>query len=273
MPIDTSSYYPEVPSQGNGNDSYSLNSRRVGLFGDTAERSDAEEKPSSPPPAEPQNPSGGNRRKDDEDAAGRVVTAFSSIISWLFVPLLMPVYGLILAFGLSILDLAPIGMRVNYTLIVAGINVVVPLLLFSLLKKMGIIDDIGLNGQKERLIPYIVTVVCFGVTAWLMASKGSPLWLSMFFAGGAVAALINLLINFKWKISAHAAGIAGVVALLVRIAKDGSPEPELFFWLIISLVAAGLLGSARVWLGRHTVWQVMAGYAVGFASVFFLTMI
>ena len=48
--------------------------------------------------------------------------------------------------------------------------------------------------------------------------------------------------------------------------------PELFGWLIAPIIVSGLLGSARVWLGRHTVWQVLAGYAVGFCSVFFLTM-
>ena len=39
------------------------------------------------------------------------------------------------------------------------------------------------------------------------------------------------------------------------------------------MVLSGLLGSARIWLGRHTVWQVVAGYAVGFCSVFFLMMV
>lgn len=269
MPIDTSSYYPEVPSP--DGDGYSLNNRPGGLFGSSEEKPGHEESPT--PPQNPESvpsPSKHQNKDDEQSDAERVVSIFSNIISWLFVPLMMPVYGLILAFGLSILDLTPMRQRVVYTLIVAGINVLIPFILIGLLKKLKMIDDIGLNGQKERLIPYIITVVTFGVTAWFMSVKGAPLWLSMFFAGGALAALVNLIINFKWKISAHAAGIAGIVALLIRIAKDGSPEPELFFWLIMSIVMAGLLGSARVWLGRHTVWQVVAGYAVGFCSVFFL---
>lgn len=46
----------------------------------------------------------------------------------------MPVYGLILAFGLSILDVAPMGMRVVFTVIVAAIDVLLPMLLILLLK-------------------------------------------------------------------------------------------------------------------------------------------
>ena len=273
MPIDTSSYYPEVPSSDGGNDSFSLNRREGGLFG-------------TPPPPPPPNPNkdektglSGNKAPEtevyEERETGwpRFVTVVSNLLSWVLVPLLMPVYGMMLAFGLSILDVAPMGMRVVFTLIVAGIDVVIPMLLIILLKKLGLIDDLGLNGRKERLIPYIITAVCFAGTAWFMMIKGAPMWLSMFFAGGALAGVINLVVNFWWKISAHAAGIAGVVALLIRIEKDGMPEPELMGWLVATIVLTGLLGSARVWLGRHTIWQVLAGYVVGFCCVFFLTMI
>lgn len=283
MPIDTSSYYPEVPSHDGERDPYSLNNRKGGLFGDEPQPENTPESDNKPDPdrqREPDNipdtaPHSNADVQDFEDNSPveKGVTVFSNILSWVLVPLLMPVYGLILSFGLSILDVAPMGMRVGFTLIVAGICVFVPMILILLLKRMGLVDDLGLNGRKERLIPYIITAVCYGGTAWFMAAKGAPLWLSLFFAGGALATVINTVINFRWKISAHAAGIAGIVALLIRIEKDGSPEPELFFWLILSIALAGLLGSARVWLGRHTVWQVLAGFAVGFCSVFFLTMI
>lgn len=265
MPIDTSTYYPEVPS-GDDND-YSLNRRNGDLFGsrpeppgddDKGETEKKEEQPKeSPAHIEP-------------SSAEKFVTAISSVLSVVLLPLFMPVYGLIFAFGLSILDIAPMGMRMAFTLIVAAIDIVLPMTLILIMKKMGIINDVGLNNRQERFIPYLITALCFGGTAWFMAVKGAPLWLSLFFAGGALATLVNTVINFWWKISAHAAGIAGVVALLIRIERDGSPEPELMFWLVLTIALAGLLGSARIWLGRHTVWQVLAGFVVGFCSVFFL---
>lgn len=281
MAIDTSSYYPEVPSRDGEKDPYSLNNRRGGLFGADPQPEEPEKEPENKPEPAPgkegeDNPSTVTSSDvvdfEDNSKEEKAVTLISNILSWVLVPLLMPVYGLILSFGLSILDVAPMGMRIGFTLIVAGICVLVPMALILLLKRLGLIDDLGLNGRKERLIPYIITAVCYGGTAWFMAVKGAPLWLSLFFAGGALATIINTVINFWWKISAHAAGIAGIVALLLRIEKDGSPEPELFFWLILSIALAGILGSARVWLGRHTVWQVLAGFVVGFCSVFFLTM-
>ena len=99
------------------------------------------------------------------------------------------------------------------------------------------------------------------------------MWLTMFFAGGAVAGIVELIVNHWWKISVHAAGVAGIVALLVRIMHDGYPAPSIFIWLCISIIVAGAVGMCRVWLGRHTVWQVLAGYTVGFCGVFFMTLI
>ena len=208
--------------------------------------------------------------EEKEKSPNDFLTIISNILSWVLVPLLMPVYGLIFAFGLSVLDVIPLGMRVRFVLITFGINFIIPVLLVLLLKFLGIVSDVGLNGRKERSIPYVITAICFGGTAWFMAMRGAPIWLTMFYAGGSAAALINLVINFKWKISAHAAAIAGVIAMLIRLERETVAAPQLFMWILIVVGVTGLLGSARVYLGRHTVWQVLAGYVVGFCSVFFM---
>lgn len=210
---------------------------------------------------------------DDATPLERFVTRFSHLISWVFVPLLMPVYGIMLIFSLSFLTYAPFSSKLVFTLIVFGANFLVPMLLVLLLKKMGLIDDIGLNGRKERLIPYIITIVCLSGTGLFLYLKMAPVWVAMFYVGGALAGLINLLINFRWKISAHAAGIAGVVAMLIQVVKEGPSGEGVVWWIVGAILCAGLLGSARIWLGRHTLMQVLAGSAVGFLSVWTLSLI
>lgn len=275
MPLDTTSYYPEVPDPENREDNFSLNERKRTLFGDETSQiqDDSSEKELRKDNQElpPHRPDNLKRNKNAEESDWeKIISGISNFLSWTLIPLLMPVYGMILAFGLSVLDVVPGPMKVRFVLITAGINFVIPVLIFLLLKFMGVINDVGLNGRKERLIPYIVTILCFGSTAWFLAMRGAPIWFVMFYAGGATAALINLIVNFWWKISAHAAGIAGLIALLIRMEKDVAASPQLLFWLLLTILLTGLMGSARVWLGRHTVWQVLAGYAVGFCSVFFL---
>lgn len=210
---------------------------------------------------------------EDNTPVERFITLCSNVISWVFVPLLMPVYGIMLIFSLSFLAYAPFHTKLIFTLIVFAANFLVPMLLVLLLKKMRVIDDIGLNGRKERLIPYIITIVCLSATGLFLYLKMAPLWVAMFYAGGALAALINLIVNFRWKISAHAAGMAGVVAMLIQVIKEGPSSEGMEWWIVGAIVTAGLLGSARIWLGRHTPMQVLAGSAVGFISVWALSLI
>ncbi len=210
---------------------------------------------------------------EDNTPFERIVTRCANVLSWVFVPLLMPVYGILLIFNLSFLSFAPFHTKLVFTLIVIGANFIVPMLLVLLLKKMGIIEDIGLNGRKERLIPYVITIVCLLGTGIFLYAKMAPLWVAMFYAGGALAGLINLIVNFWWKISAHAAGIAGIVAMLIQMTKEGPTVGAMTWWIVGAIVIAGLLGSARIWLGRHTLMQVLAGSAVGFLSVWTLSLL
>lgn len=194
-------------------------------------------------------------------------------IGWLMMPLLMPVYAMIFAFTLSVLSFTATSTKISLILIVAGINTALPMLLILLLKFFGIIKDTSLRSRTERLIPYAISIVAFGITGWFLSSRGAPLWLVMFFAGGAAAGIINLAINFRWKISAHAAGAAGILAMLAWIAHQGLPIAGTFTWLVAWVIITGLIGSARIYQGRHTLGQVLAGYAVGFTTIYLMMMI
>lgn len=205
--------------------------------------------------------------------ATAVADRISNLLGWILVPLLMPLYGAILAFKLSILSFVPTGSRVGFTLATAAFTLAAPALLLWMLKMLGFISDVGLNRRHERSVPYVICILALAGTAWFMAHKGAPMWFVMFFAGGAAAGIVEMTVNFFWKISVHAAGVAGITALLLRITTQNWSAPETMVWLMVSIGAAGLLGAARIWLGRHTLGQVLAGYAVGFCSIYFMTMI
>lgn len=268
MKLDTSSYYPKSYLDDDDNDDPVVSeiTEEVIVKDEPEKESDDDEAEDSGYENEPD-------RSQPPTAFEKFTDNVATLISWILVPLLMPVYGVLLAFNVSILHFTTFKVKLTFVLITLAFTLVLPSLLVILLKRVGVIKDLGLNSRKERLVPYIITFVSMAGTGVFMWFKGAPLWLVMFFGGGAAAGIINLIINFRWKISAHAAGIAGVVALMIRIMRDGYPQEDAFIWLLISVALAGLMGSARVWLGRHTVWQVMAGYAVGFTSVILLTAI
>ncbi len=296
MKLDTSSYYPKSPLDDEPDPDHSayMPGHSVYMPGDS---SDPEPSGSDQPsPEQPEQPDSSASPAVLPDQRGAVqfqaeglassvspdlpptrleqlIDNFSTAVSWLMSPLLMPVYGIVLVFMLTVYSYVPMGVKLGFTLIVAGVTIILPMLAVLLLKRLGMVSDLGLNNQKERTIPYLITILCMGGTGVFLAMKGFPLWVVMFYAGGALAGLIEAIINNWWKISAHGAGVAGLVALLVRMSHTPMVNPDVLTWLIVAVACAGLTGSARLWLGRHTLGQVLAGYTVGFCSVYFLTMI
>ncbi|MDE6804994.1 MAG: hypothetical protein K2J29_10220, partial [Muribaculaceae bacterium] len=122
MPLDTTSYYPDVPSS-------EPEAGRAGQPRAEVEKND------SPAPVPAPRP---------EPAEGpKWLTLACNILSWVLVPLLMPVYGVMLIFGLSILDIAPMHTRVLFTIIVFIFNVGIPMGMVMVLKKAGVVEDIG----------------------------------------------------------------------------------------------------------------------------------
>lgn len=289
MKLDTSSYYPKSPLDDEPDPDHSA--YMPGHSSDP--EPSGSDQPSPEQPEQPASPASPAVLPDQRGAVQfqaegldssttpdlpptrpeQLADNFSTAVSWLMSPLLMPVYGIVMVFMLTVYSYVPMGIKLGFTLIVAGVTIILPMLTVLLLKHLGMVSEIGLNNQKERTIPYLITILCMGGTGVFLAIKGFPLWVVMFYAGGALAGLIEAIINNWWKISAHGAGVAGLVAMLVRMSHTPMVNPDVLTWLIVAVACAGLTGSARLWLGRHTLAQVLAGYAVGFCSVYFLTMI
>lgn len=264
MQIDKSDYYPKVPGYSCDPDVEESNVK-------------TNSEPEAVAPIEEKAVSGDKGTITGHDGQGglsgeseNLIDKISHFLSWVLVPLLIPAYATIMILWLSQLNQIPLSTKWAFISVVFLFTSVIPMVLVLILKRFGIVEDVGLNGRKERLIPYIITICSFLSVAWFFNSKGMPTWVTLFYVGGAVAGFVNMLVNFSWKISAHAAGIAGVVALLLIIGNHGLMHEALLAWIIVTVLLCGLLGSARVWLGRHTPAQVICGFAVGFLSVYLI---
>lgn len=183
-------------------------------------------------------------------------------------PLLMPTYGMFLILWVSVLCLLPYGRRVAVLLVSMGITCIVPLIFLSVLRHFNLIKDLHVNVREQRLFPYLFTALCYGVAAYyLHAICHAPQWCVMFMVGSAITVLLMALINLKWKVSAHMAGIGGVIGLIYQIHVQGLSAFDLLWLLCFLILVAGLLGSSRLVLKRHDIWQVLVGAVVGFLCV------
>lgn len=200
-------------------------------------------------------------------AINRLLVGSAQAFSTLLSPLLMPTYGTLLVLWTSVLCLLPTGTRVMVLVMVLGITCVLPMIAIGTLHHYGVIRDKRLENAQERTLPYAFAVLCYLGAAIYLHNIHSPQWFVMFPVGGMVACLIVLVVNRWWKISAHATGIGGVVALLMQIHLQGLSAFDLFWVVVIAILLAGILGTSRLLLKRHTVLQVLVGFAVGYACV------
>ena len=199
----------------------------------------------------------------------RFIAGVANFLSTTLSPLLMPTYGVFLALWVSVLCLLSYGTRVSVLLMCMGITCILPLIFLSVLRHFKFIKDLHVDRREERLIPYLFTALCYAVAAYYLFYRHSPQWFVMFLVGSALTVIVMALINLKWKASAHMAGIGGVIGLIYQIHVQGLSAFDLFWLLCILILVAGLLGSARLALKHHNMWQVLAGVVVGFLCVSF----
>lgn len=171
-----------------------------------------------------------------------------------------------LVFVFTYLSIYPASLK---WLIVGGTflsSAVIPGLFILLMIRTGAASDIELSDQRERGVPYLIIITSLLLLAYFLHKMTMPLWLVSMIMGSCIALIIALCINFLWKISAHMIGIGALMGGVMAIARIYLLNP---FWGFMALfLVAGLLGTSRIFLQKHTPMQVYAGFALGFACAF-----
>lgn len=201
------------------------------------------------------------------------VKVASQIVSDVFVPLLVPTYGMAVAMWLTSLRTLPENNRLYVTIFVAVLTGVIPMAYIFAMQRMGKISDNAISNRSQRPWPMLVTMLCYFVTAFLLGRMRAPGWLQLFFFGAALATLIAAVITTFWKISAHATSIGGFVGLLLWLAVAGIADVNAMVLITVGIVIAGAVCTARLVLGRHTLGQVTAGFFLGLLSTFGLNIL
>jgi hypothetical protein len=202
------------------------------------------------------------------------------LISFLGHPLLVLTYALLLfiavnpyAFGArSLSDTRAVLLLASVfstTFLIPGFGV-------ALMKPLGLIRSLEMRDKQERIGPYIITGVFY---LWLfknLVSGGqAPTLYTECVLGAAIGLFFAFFINIFTKISAHATGMGGLVAMTWLAARAWTGAPLSLGTLDLSLnaalalvaAAAGLVGTARLALGAHTPADLWRGYAAGVVAV------
>lgn len=118
--------------------------------------------------------------------------------------------------------------------------------------------DLDVSVRRQRYTLYPFGLACMLALIFAYAHFGAPKITIRTMSAFAIANTIDAVINFFYKVSAHATGAAACATLLWLGAT-----PTLG---ILASGAALLVGWSRVELGRHTRGQVLLGWGVGVVS-------
>lgn len=202
---------------------------------------------------------------------------FSQIISWIFMPLLMPIYALLLVMFIpSNIDFiqnsqcmyamdfqfkkAFLYMFLIFCVLAPGVSILI-------LKRRGIIASIDMDTQKERYIPilvmFIYCLVLFFYINYLINVNRLivPKFLTMLPLSGVVVTAVFIIVNRWRKISIHAAAAGILVGFILAYILQ---QVEYELWIFtLSLLVTGIVMSARLYLQKHTLSEVIIGWLIG----------
>jgi membrane-associated phospholipid phosphatase len=193
--------------------------------------------------------------------------SISHVISTVFQPLLMPTYGIMLLFVYTYFGVI---YRHQFWQIVSPVilfSFAIPVILIYILFRIGVVSDLSLKIRRQRIYPYLITLLSYTVMIIFYYRMHMPRWFMMIMVASVVIMVIAILITLLWKISAHMFGIGGLIggAMAVSYFVERSNPYYMFMGLFI---IAGLVGTSRLILKRHTLPQVIAGFMLGFLVSF-----
>lgn len=185
------------------------------------------------------------------------------IMSMIFTPFYLPIVGLIALFIFSYMSLLPMMYKLVMLAMVYLLTVVAPSLLIHLYRLCQGWTSHELGRKERRLVPYIISIVCYFACFFWMEYRNTPRVISIIVVVALTVQMVCALINIWWKISTHTAAIGGVAGGLISYSIAFSFNP--LWWLCFVLILAGAVGTARMILRQHSLSQVVTGFLVGAA--------
>lgn len=193
--------------------------------------------------------------------ADRTLIRTARVISAIFTPFSIPFLAFLILFLFSYLRIMPI----QYKLIVLGVvycfTILMPTLTIFLFRKINGFSPEDLGERKRRFMPFLLTITSYVFCLVMMHRLNIPWYMTGIILAALIMIVICIVVNLKWKLSEHMAGVGAIVGGLVSFSALFGYNPV--WWLCLFILIAGVLGTARIILQHHTLGEVLVGFAVG----------
>ncbi len=148
---------------------------------------------------------------------------------------------------------------------------ILPAFLIFSFYKLGLVSSMHLQEAKERRYPYLLSALFFYLTAQSVQNFPVPDTVAKYMLAGVLLLVIALLLLNFTKLSAHMAGLGGLLGVIIYISY--AFNMQLLHIICGVILLAGFLASARLALKAHTPFEVYAGFILGVSCVFFVLLL
>jgi len=191
----------------------------------------------------------------------------AKIISFVFHPVFVPVYIVcfLVAFQPILLSSFTLPEKILVILRFFLMYSFFPVVTVLLARALGFLDSIYLKTQKERIIPYISSMIFYFWMWYVLRNQpqfSSPVVILTFAIF--LASIIGLMANIYMKISIHAISMGIMVTFMISLAFTRSIDPGLS--VSITLLVAGLVCTSRFIVSDHTPNEIYGGLFAGIAA-------
>ncbi len=188
-------------------------------------------------------------------------------ISYVFHPLLIPCYTLLLL--LNIDTLVSRSIPFSYQMILMGVvlltTLLIPLVLTWFLYKLRLISSFFLVTKEERIYP-ILSISVFYYATWYML-KGIPFStiFSYYMLGATLLTILSLIITFYRKISLHMIGAGGFTGLFLGLSLNFGLNFNAE--VLTGIMLSGIIGFARLKSNSHDPAEIYSGFFMGVVTM------
>ena len=200
--------------------------------------------------------------------ADKTMLRVARITSIVFTPFSIPFLAFLVLFLFSYLRIMPILYKGIVLGIVYCFTILAPTITIFLFRKINGFARQELSERKKRYVPILLTIISYVFCLLMMRKLNIPWYMTGIIFVSLVISIICILVNLKWKLSEHMAGMGGIIGGLVSFSALFSYNPVV--WLCLFILIAGILGSARIVLGHHTLGEVLSGFVVGLVCSFLI---
>lgn len=190
-------------------------------------------------------------------------------ISFVFHPLIMPLLGVLFYFSKTPRFIPePVRNAKIFSIII--LTIILPILLFFLLKTVHRVKTIYLKSTKERLIPLFINCIIIVLILIRVLTANEIVELYYFFLGILCSTLACFILAiFKVKASIHMIAASGFFMFAIAIGMHY--QININGTIALMMVILGAIATSRLHLKAHTNQELIVGVFVGlFPQLVFL---